>query len=434
MKTWILVLILLVITCPNAPAQCLPVAISVADYTTQKPLQTQLFVRLYGQRKPLGNSNEAGRLVVSLPCSATELIVEKQGYRPLSLPLTIGQQSAIELPYSLPLALMPLDQQAIDRPYSQSEQKEYVLKSQKQAEKATEFRLFKITDAITSASIVAEVCLFYTKTRQKNCFTSGNTPTEIPFEQPDIVAIEVKAEGYQRYQGNLILETFEGKRRVYEIKLSKQLSIFTAYIKSDQPPKQVQLYDAVTGQTLEMKPAGLGQFTATVEASRTYQWRVLGNKNQVLYDENLIFLAGLNQRAVAVKQAKQTQTPPPLATTPTEKPLFGNTTPVVYFEQSTYELSPQVRLQLENWASWWRQNTKQKIRIEGHTDNVGDARLNQLLSENRAKVVATYLFNQGVADSCVLFRGFGPHRPTAANDTEESRKKNRRVEISSLPL
>lgn len=412
-------------------AQCLPVAVLVNDYNAKKPVQAQLFVRLYGQRQPVGSTNEAGQLLLNLPCSATELIVEKLGYQPLSLPLTIGQKSPVERPYYLPLFLIASEKQAANRPYSQSEQKQYVLKNTAQGENATEFRLFKVIDAMSGSVLSAEICLFYTKNPKKNCFqTSTASPTvEVAFAQPDIVAIEVKAEGYQRYQGNLILETFEGKRQVYEIKLSRQLTIFTAYVKSDVLQKKAELYDAATGRTVEMKGTSEGQFASLVEEGRSYRWRVLNNQNQEIHGENLVFLAGLNQRAIAIKQPKTPQIAPP----PTNVPLLTNGNErILYFEQSTYELSPKTKQTLEQWAAWWRQNSTKKIQIDGHTDNVGDAHLNQLLSENRAKVVATYLFNQGVADSCVLYRGFGPHRPASANDTEQNRQKNRRVEVSEL--
>jgi len=435
-RGWLLAGALFLMTCSYGWAQCLPVVIFVSDYNTQKPVQAQIFVRLYGQHKPLGSTNEAGQLVLSFPCSATELIVEKSGYQSLSLPLTIGQKSAIELPYYVPLSLIVLDKQSINRPYSQSEQKQYVLKNTTRSQDATEFRLFKVTDAMSGSVLSAEICLFYTKNPKKDCFkTSLTLPTiEVAFAQPDIVAIEVKAEGYQRYQGNLILETFEGKRQVYEIKLSRQLTIFTAYVKSDVLQKKAALYDPATGRTVEMKSPTEGQFTSLVEEGRAYRWRVLDNQNQEIHGENLIFLAGLNQRAVAVKQPLKNPEPPPLPTkmAPTEPPLSNANEYILYFEQSTYELSAKTSQQLEQWAAWWRQNITKKIQVYGHTDNVGDARLNQLLSENRAKVVATYLFNQGVADSCVLYRGFGPHRPASTNDTEQNRQKNRRVEIREL--
>ena len=70
-----------------------------------------------------------------------------------------------------------------------------------------------------------------------------------------------------------------------------------------------------------------------------------------------------------------------------------------------------------------------QIEIVGHTDNIGDPRLNQTLSEQRAKVIANYLANQGVNEANITHRGEGQTKPIAPNDTEENRQRNRRVQF-----
>ena len=77
-----------------------------------------------------------------------------------------------------------------------------------------------------------------------------------------------------------------------------------------------------------------------------------------------------------------------------------------------------------------RANPQWSVLISGHTDNVGDSRLNLALSENRAKVVANYLIRQGIADERITTEGFGGKRPIANNSIESKRSKNRRVEIT----
>jgi outer membrane protein OmpA-like peptidoglycan-associated protein len=66
----------------------------------------------------------------------------------------------------------------------------------------------------------------------------------------------------------------------------------------------------------------------------------------------------------------------------------------IYFDQSKYELRPESRDQLEKLYRTIRDNPKLKIEIAGHTDNVGDARLNQYLSENGAQVIYNYLLRK----------------------------------------
>lgn len=67
------------------------------------------------------------------------------------------------------------------------------------------------------------------------------------------------------------------------------------------------------------------------------------------------------------------------------------------------------------------------IEIRGHTDNTGDKIKNKQLSEKRAKAVLDYLVSKNISISRLSYRGLGDEEPIATNDTEEGRKKNRRV-------
>jgi outer membrane protein OmpA-like peptidoglycan-associated protein len=70
-----------------------------------------------------------------------------------------------------------------------------------------------------------------------------------------------------------------------------------------------------------------------------------------------------------------------------------------------------------------------KIRVEGHTDNVGSAPYNKDLSERRAASVVRYLSEKGVPRARLVGAGFGFERPVASNATALGRAKNRRVEF-----
>jgi len=71
-----------------------------------------------------------------------------------------------------------------------------------------------------------------------------------------------------------------------------------------------------------------------------------------------------------------------------------------------------------------------KFTIDGHTDSVGSAKLNQKLSEERAYSVMNYLIENGVASSRLSAAGYGEERPIASNNTRQGRRTNRRVEIN----
>lgn len=69
------------------------------------------------------------------------------------------------------------------------------------------------------------------------------------------------------------------------------------------------------------------------------------------------------------------------------------------------------------------------LRIDGHTDNVGDPRFNQRLSEERAAAVREALIKRGVDGDRLTARGFGETRPIAPNKSPAGRANNRRVEF-----
>jgi len=70
-----------------------------------------------------------------------------------------------------------------------------------------------------------------------------------------------------------------------------------------------------------------------------------------------------------------------------------------------------------------------KLRIEGHTDNVGTPDANQTLSGQRALTVKNAAIAKGVKKERLLAVGFGQNKPIGDNTTEEGRAKNRRTEF-----
>lgn len=70
-----------------------------------------------------------------------------------------------------------------------------------------------------------------------------------------------------------------------------------------------------------------------------------------------------------------------------------------------------------------------KMRVEGHTDNVGVKSANMLLSQQRAAAVVTWLVAHGIAPARLTSQGFGDMEPIADNSAEAGREQNRRVEI-----
>jgi OmpA-OmpF porin, OOP family len=110
-------------------------------------------------------------------------------------------------------------------------------------------------------------------------------------------------------------------------------------------------------------------------------------------------------------------------------------TPVAYafdavnFKTGSDTLTDESAKQLDELAAIMSAFGKSTIRVEGHTDNTGNAAANKALSEKRAKSVKAYLVSKGVPGARIATMGYGQTKPIASNDTEEGKAQNRRVEV-----
>ena len=80
-------------------------------------------------------------------------------------------------------------------------------------------------------------------------------------------------------------------------------------------------------------------------------------------------------------------------------------------------------------ATALKKDSALKIAIEGHTENTGDAAHNKKLSNDRANSVMNNLVANGIDKARLTAKGFGAEKPLVANDTDDNKAKNRRVEL-----
>jgi OmpA-OmpF porin, OOP family len=71
-----------------------------------------------------------------------------------------------------------------------------------------------------------------------------------------------------------------------------------------------------------------------------------------------------------------------------------------------------------------------QVRLEGYTDNTGDATANKTLSQQRADAVKAMLVKNGIDAARIQAVGYGSSKPLGSNDTDEGRAKNRRTELT----
>ena len=101
----------------------------------------------------------------------------------------------------------------------------------------------------------------------------------------------------------------------------------------------------------------------------------------------------------------------------------------VTFASGKAVLTPESLPVLDEVANGLVLNDAAMVEIRGHTDNIGDAAANQLLSEKRAEAVRQYLLGKGIAAERVTAVGFGSRFPLASNKSADGRAKNRRIEF-----
>ena len=104
----------------------------------------------------------------------------------------------------------------------------------------------------------------------------------------------------------------------------------------------------------------------------------------------------------------------------------------VLFPTNSSYLSDGAKGELNKLVQLLKNDSKKRVRVEGHTDATGEEKYNQWLSDKRATSVKVYLEQAGVSASRVSTEGFGQSRPVGDNKTAEGRKLNRRVEIVIL--
>ncbi len=101
----------------------------------------------------------------------------------------------------------------------------------------------------------------------------------------------------------------------------------------------------------------------------------------------------------------------------------------VNFQTGSANITAESMRQLNNLASLMTAYPNSAIRVEGHTDNTGNAAANKTLSEKRAASVKQTLMDKGIAGDRLESAGFGQESPIASNDTDEGRAQNRRVSV-----
>lgn len=104
----------------------------------------------------------------------------------------------------------------------------------------------------------------------------------------------------------------------------------------------------------------------------------------------------------------------------------------IHFDTGKVTITPDSDAVLGEIVKLLKANPGWKMRVEGHTDNVGAKAANQTLSQQRAEAVVSWLAAHGIERARLSAQGFGDTRPVGENSTEEGRARNRRVELAKI--
>lgn len=114
---------------------------------------------------------------------------------------------------------------------------------------------------------------------------------------------------------------------------------------------------------------------------------------------------------------------------PTDRGLVLTLGSDVLFDFDSADLREGAQRSINRIAEFLDEYSERQVLVEGFTDSTGTRDYNLDLSERRASAVRTALIDQGVEESRIRTRGFGPDYPVASNDNEAGRQLNRRVEV-----
>jgi peptidoglycan-associated lipoprotein len=109
-----------------------------------------------------------------------------------------------------------------------------------------------------------------------------------------------------------------------------------------------------------------------------------------------------------------------------KSPLFQKS---IYFDLNEYTVQTKYQKQLSAHASFLKENLKQKVIIQGNTDERGTAEYNLALGQRRSDAVRKSLNLMGVSDDQMEPVSFGKEKPKAEGDNEAAWAENRRADI-----
>jgi OmpA-OmpF porin, OOP family len=158
-----------------------------------------------------------------------------------------------------------------------------------------------------------------------------------------------------------------------------------------------------------------------ITAHKGNTWYVLSNRGEY-YDQTIVTAQEMKQEVTADASSLGEE-----INKTGRVAVYG-----IHFDTNKATIQPDSEDTLNQIVKLMQDNADLKLRVEGYTDNAGNAAANQVLSEKRAQAVVAWLSAHGVDKSRLAAQGFGDKNPVADNSSDDGRAKNRRVELVKM--
>lgn len=268
--------------------------------------------------------------------------------------------------------------------------------------------------------------IFYSKMTEKGTWS---TPTNIGYpinSENDEVDFFVSLDGKTAYFSSNNIEMKDWniyQFELYEAARPKSMMIIKGAISTDDKER----VEAV----VELRDSDANIISTTKANENTGQY-ALATEIKEDVDQNLI--VNIKQEGYAydtkmISVPAQTQNHVITSNTEVKRIEVGKVCDLhdIYFKTNSYTLTETSEKILDFFADFLKNNLSVKVEIQGHTDDVGNDKANQILSEHRAEAVYNYLVAKGIPKNRMRYKGYGESKPIASNSTEAGRAKNRRT-------
>ena len=410
---------------------------SCYDLDTKTPLDSKIIAIYKENKATLVEKSIQGKFSFLGSDSIDFLLFEYEGYNSMKIPVNlIGSiQGSCEFQIEVPLIAKKKTTTIFQ------EQNQYVNK-ENNITKKTQIS-FEIYDAINNLPLTANVCIINNRNKKRNCeIISTMAPRQfIPIDQYQDLHLEISSDGYETYYLTLKARELTNRDLRCTVRLVRPLNSLSFYLfPSDTLYTNGVLYDMTTKKNRSNQPVS----RQTINDIRPGAYELLLQEDKIPIKRAILVKPGLNFVTVAV-QKKTPFTQNSKNHTDSGEPnhveinheakqinkknaikVFTHTT--IYFDQSSYLLKDESKVILDSVAAFLINDRIIKSYITGFTSNVGSRDKNMTLSEYRARVVASYLKNNGVDENQISLAWKGPDFPISSNELNE-RKKNQRVEI-----